>query len=262
MEVIVVRYLEASTRSQQALRLHELAVVGAKYDRDIPYRSLQRVMDTHAKATTHIGHVAIMIDRGKQAKAVDDETIRLGRRLWRGLRIAHCLAIELGKYLAQMLLGDNMGSDDKFPFRMGIEEADEDVLVGRPTAAGHEHLRGIAHEGLYQRQPLGGLLDGEHTVETGIAHYVHRVDMDGTEQLAALLVLHEETGDAAQDIAIAHAIPLEKHLARAENAAHAISGHTLLAQEVEVIIPKLVLNEERHDGTSQPQEANGIERRV
>jgi cyclic-di-AMP phosphodiesterase PgpH len=55
-------------------------------------------------------------------------------------------------------------------------------------------------ERLADRQMLSRLLNLEHTVEAGIAYYIHILDTDAFEQSLALLVLHEETGKAYQKL--------------------------------------------------------------
>ena len=76
-KVFVVADLETTTLLQ-SLGLLELLVIGAKEYRHLPNGSLQQVMDSHTEATTHIRHIAIMIDARQQAEAIDDEDVRRG----------------------------------------------------------------------------------------------------------------------------------------------------------------------------------------
>ena len=62
--------------------------------------------------------------------------------------------------------------------------------------------------------------------------------------------------------AILAAVPLEEYLVGTEDAADAIHGHVPVLQDVQVVVPELVLDEERHHGTDSPQEAARIGNRV
>ena len=73
------------------------------------------------------------------------------------------------------------------------------------------------------------------------------------------LVLHEEMGEAIQHAPILATIPLEEHLIRTENARHAIHGHIAMLEDMQIVIPELILDKERHDRTYQTQETNGID---
>ena len=93
-----------------------------------------------------------------------------------------------------MIFTDDMRGNDGFPVGMPVEETDEDVLVGRPTAASHKHLV-LLTESLDKRQMLGLLLDLQYTVETGVSCDIHIGDAQLRQQLAAGFILHEETGE-------------------------------------------------------------------
>ena len=43
-------------------------------------------------------------------------------------------------YLLQMILADDMGSNDELPVRMLFEEGNKDFLIGLPAGACHENL--------------------------------------------------------------------------------------------------------------------------
>ena len=53
-------------------------------------------------------------------------------------------------------------------------------------------------------------------------------------------------------------IPAEEHLTWTEDAADTIDGNATMAQDVQIVVPELVLNEERHHRTDGTQEATGI----
>jgi hypothetical protein len=104
-------------------------------------------------------------------------------------------------------------------------------------------------ERLADRQMLSRLLNLEHTVEAGIAYYIHILDTDAFEQSLALLVLHEETGKAFQNIRIASAIPLEEHLILTEDATHTIGRNIAMLQDMKEVRPEFILDEESHHRT-------------
>ena len=133
-EILIAANLE-TTALLQSLSLLELLVVGAEEHGHIPYGSLQQVVDTHAKASTHVGHVAIVVDARQQAEAVDDQDIGVLRvlRVFRKAGIADDLAtFEKLLYLLQMILADDMRGDDELPLRVLVEIFNKYLLVGRP----------------------------------------------------------------------------------------------------------------------------------
>jgi hypothetical protein len=72
LEVIRVFNLQSATTGFQALGLLKTLVIGTKNDGNIPNCSLQRIVDTHAKAATDIGDICIVIDATKESEAVND----------------------------------------------------------------------------------------------------------------------------------------------------------------------------------------------
>ena len=58
-------------------------------------------------------------------------------------------------------------------------------------------------------------------------------------------------GDAAQTTGIATAIPLEKDLSGAENAADGVDGNAFAVEYVDVVAPKLVFDEDGHLGMGE-----------
>ena len=224
-------------------------------------------MDAHAETSAHIAHLGIAVDARQQSEAVDDEHLGLGSLLGRGLRIAHHAApLEQLHDLAQMVLADHVRGYDEFPVAVAVEVRYEDFLIGLPRASGTEHAARIGAEGLHDGQLLAGLLDLQHAVEAGVAHHPHVLDAQGAKQQLALLVLHKEGGEARQHLGIAPSVPLEEHLVPAEDARHAVGGHTAVLQHMQVVVPELILDEERHHRAHRAQEAagvaHGVERQV
>ena len=152
-----------------------------------------------------------------------------------------------------MILADDVWGDDELPVGMRLEIFDEDFFIGRPRRAGYEHLPlAFLDELLDDGQLAGLLLDLQDAVEAGVARDADVGQPDGGQQLAALLVLHEEVGEALQDAAILTSIPSEEHLSVAEDARHAVGGHAAMLQDVEVVVPELILDEEGHLGPYEP----------
>ena len=120
-----------------------------------------------------------------------------------------------------------------------------------------------ACERFHQRQLLGGIANLEHAVEAGVADDVDLSDAELCEELAALLVLNEKTREALQYARVLAPIPAEEHLLGAEDAADAVDGHLAMLQDVQVVVPELILDEECHDGPHGTQEpaciADGVE---
>ena len=65
-------------------------------------------------------------------------------------------------------------------------------------------------------------------------------------------------GKAVEHTTILTSVPTEEDLVRTENAGHAIDGYAAVFQDMQVVIPELVLDEERHHGADITQEATGI----
>ena len=140
---------------------------------------------------------------------------------------------------------------------MLVEPRDEYLFIGLPRRARNEAL-GIALELLYERQLPSRLFNLQHAVETGVAHHGHVMDANGVQQFTADVVLHIEPGEALQHVGILTTIPAEEHLSGTEDAADAVDGNAPVLQDVQVVVPELVLDEERHHGTDGAQEATGI----
>ena len=65
-------------------------------------------------------------------------------------------------------------------------------------------------------------------------------------------------GEAVEHTAILTAIPLEEHLIRTEDARYTIHGHSTVLENMHVVIPELVLDEESHHRTDGTKETTGV----
>ena len=160
-----------------------------------------------------------------------------------------------------MILPDDVWSDDEFPVFMCIKPWDEDIFIGLPARTSHKCAVSVS-KCFHHRQLLGSLFDLQHAVKAGIANHGHLVDANLCQQLSADLVLHEEVGKAVQYASVATSIPLEEHLFRSEDARHTIYRHLSVFEDVQVVVPKLILDEECHDWTYGTQETACIHDRV
>ena len=161
-----------------------------------------------------------------------------------------------------MILADDMGGNDHLPVFATVEIGDEDGLIGFPTAACHKHMASSTDKGLYNGQMFRLLLDLEHPIETGVAGHGHIRDTNLGQQFAALLVLHIEMGETTQHPGITAGIPAEENLVGTEDARHAVDGYISAFQDMQIIVPELILDEEGHHRTHQSQETDGIKWRV
>ena len=220
-------------------------------------------MDTHSESATHIGDLCTRVYARQESEAVNYQAVSLGCLFGSGLRVAHGGAVELREYLLQMVFAYHMRGDDDAPVLVIVEIADEDILVWRPAASGNEHLIALG-EGIHDRHLLlaCALLYLQHAVEARVAGNLHIRYAECGEQFTALLVLHEEPGDAVQHAAIAVAIPAEEHLLRAEDAAHAVYGDVVFLHVCHIVPPELILDEERHLRVYYLEEASDVERSV
>ena len=64
-----------SAAGLETLSLLEALVVRTKNDRHIPNGCLKGVVDAYSETSTHIGHICIMVDAGKQAETVDNQDV-------------------------------------------------------------------------------------------------------------------------------------------------------------------------------------------
>ena len=102
----------------------------------------------------------------------------------------------------------------------------------------------------------------EYTVEAGITHHRDIRDTDLPQQFPADLVLYEEMRKTVQHPSVLPTIPLEEYLIRTEDARHTIDGHIPMLQDMEVVIPELILDEERRHRTHQSEKTDGIDRSI
>ena len=86
--------------------------------------------------------------------------------------------------------------------------------------------------------------------------------LNALQETLALLILHEESGEAPQHPGIALAIPLEEDLILTEDTAHAIGRNVAILEDMQEVRPKLILDEESHHRANQAQESNRIESSV
>ena len=102
----------------------------------------------------------------------------------------------------------------------------------------------------------------QYPIETSISRYRDSCYAYFLQQLATGFVLHIEMRKTTQHPRIATGIPSEEYLLRTEDTGHAVNRDISVLQNMQVIIPKLVLDEERHHRTYQTQETESIERRI
>ena len=65
-------------------------------------------------------------------------------------------------------------------------------------------------------------------------------------------------GEALQYVSVLAAIPLEENLILAEDATHAVHRDIAVFQNVQVVVPKLILDEEGHFGAYDAQKSTRI----
>ena len=78
-KVLVAGNLKTTLTGLESLGLLELLVVGAEDDGNVPYGSLQCVVDANTKAAAHIGHIGIVVDTRQQAEAVDNQDFSISK---------------------------------------------------------------------------------------------------------------------------------------------------------------------------------------
>ena len=188
---------------------------------------------------------------------------------------------QLRDNLLQMVFADDVRGDDQFPLWMLIEVFDKYIFIGRPGRTGDKNPLTTSPRGGFlfgrlspsgelvggrkrfnQRDLLSQRLDGHDAVETGVAHNLSLGDANLSQELAALLILHEELGETFQYTRIGTSVPTEENLIGTENAAHTIGGHAAVLQDVEIVVPEFVLDEKSHHGAHRAQETAGIGHRI
>ena len=144
-----------------------------------------------------------------------------------------------------------MGRDDETEILAAVDVVEEYFFVGRPCAAGDENGVPLG-EAFDEREGTCGATDVDDAVKTGVAgdgdvvgHADARKEFDGKA------VLDKKMGDAAQTTGITAAVPLEKDLSGAENAADGVDGNAFAVEYVDVVAPKLVFDEDGHLGMGE-----------
>ena len=248
-------------------------VVRAEEDGNIPYGSLQQIVDAHAKTASDISHIAIMIDARKKSIAVDHQDISIFDICLSSIFISHYLATcQQLLNLFKMIFANDMGRNNQLPVLVLIKVTDKDFFIRRPATACHEALhpsllqRRGSQESLNHRELLGSFLDLKYAVKTGIANDCNIGNANLSQQLLADSVLHKEMSEAVEHTPILATIPLKEQLVRAEDTRYAINRNMTMLQDMQIVVPKLVLDEESHhrvDGTQETASvSDGVERQV
>ena len=254
-------YFAATTIGQQSLRLAELFVVRAYYYRHTIHRCLGHIVYAHAKTTAHIGHGGITVDARQQAIAVYYQAVGLGHTLRRGCRVAHIRPLQFALNLSQVVLAHHVGSQHQAQIGVGVEITDDDVLVGLPRTAGHEHPP-TTGKALDKGQRFGRIAYVYDAVKTGVAHHRHLVYAYAGKQSFRSLVLHVKVRHAMQHTCIVAAVPTKEYLAGPENARHRINRHMVAVQYVDVVAPELIFYKVYSLGTRHFYKLYGVERSV
>ena len=144
-----------------------------------------------------------------------------------------------------------------------LAQASQQLLVGRPGAAGHQNRAVVAlQEALRHGVGLGGLGDLVHAVESGVAGE-GGIDAVTGEQLEALLVLHEDVAVAEPDLfQEPTAMGSEEVLLRAEDGGEEVGGDLAAAELAEVVVPEFVFDEEGRHGAVGVEQAACVARGV
>ena len=159
-----------------------------------------------------------------------------------------------------MVFTNDVRGNDERPLRMLAEITQEDFFVRRPRGTCNENMRipCALYKLLHQWQLLRLFLNLQHSVEAGVANDFHFGDAKCLQQFATLFVLYKEVGETLQYAPILPSIPAEEHLLRTEDAADTIHWHLTMLQDVQVVEPELILDEESHAGTHRTQETTGV----
>ena len=78
-------------------------------------------MDSHSETTSDIGNLAIAVNGREQPEAINNQAIGLTDILLVGTGIAHIRAFQFTDNLYQMVLVDDMRSDNQLHLRMLVE---------------------------------------------------------------------------------------------------------------------------------------------
>ena len=239
----------------------ELLIFRSEDYRNSIYSSLQCIVNAYPESPTDISDLSIAIDRGKQPEAVYYQAIRLTDILFIRTSVTHIRALQLTDYLHQMIFIDNVRSNYQFHLRMLIEIFNKQVLIGLPGTSGDKSHR-IILEQLNQRQVLSLLPDLKHAVEPGVAHYRHPVDANLGQVTFGTFILHKQMVKVTQHVSVRTAIPFKEYLSATEDGRHTVNRNTALMQLIQIVLPKLIFDEERHAGVHQIKELLHIARLV
>ena len=153
-----------------------------------------------------------------------------------------------------MILVNHMRSDNQFHFRMIIEIFEKQIFIRSPRTAGNKSESIVSFELLHQRKVFRLLTYLQYPVETGISHHCYTENANLRQITFGSLVLYKQMVEIFQDIAIGTAIPFKKHLVAAENRRHTIYRNPALVKLIQIILPKLIFDKERHTRISDIKE--------
>ena len=144
-------------------------------------------------------------------------------------------------------------SNNQLHFRMPVKIFDKQILIGLPGASGNKsHC--IIFKQLNQWQILGFIPNLKYTVETGITHYSHLIDADFRQITLGTFILHKYMVEVTQHVSVRSAVPFKENLPTTEDGRHAINRCATLVQLIQIVFPKLILDEECHAGIHQIEE--------
>ena len=133
LEVISRLNLQATATGLKPLGLLKTLIVRPEYDRNIPHRSLQQIVNAYAKATADIGNISIAINARQKTEAIDNQYFCIAYVFLFRISIAHHFTTSQKLlYLGKMFLGNDMRGNDEFPVFMLIEIGDKDILIRLP----------------------------------------------------------------------------------------------------------------------------------
>ena len=138
-----------------------------------------------------------------------------------------------------------MGRNDEFHPRIGIDEPDEYLFVGRPRTARHEN-RTAGSEILHSRQPAGPVGYPPDTVEPGIPRDGDIRDAYPGEQRLRIGILYEQPTERTERPAESSPPRPEKYGIGPEYSRYYIGRYLPTGELRKVVQPKLVLDEDGH----------------
>ena len=153
-----------------------------------------------------------------------------------------------------------MRCNDEFPILVLGEVGDVDFFVWSPRRASDE-ARGVACKLFHQWEWGSSILDGNHTIQSGVAHHRHILDAMLHQQVLRTLVLNKqvvELTDGFQGRVFAKQVPLEEVLVGTEDAAHAVGLDAFATTNEQVVQPELILDEDGNLWMCQTQEGKCV----